>query len=959
MKRKHKGDNIPSQSLAQQDESVQQKNPHEAAEKIPTETSSKKMKTYSRKMPPPSKTSTLPSTSSFPTSSTRANEDRTKADKQMAVTWQKTKEQAQDTAQIQVASPQSEEEEGSTSSTRSSESSFPSSSESSFPTSSSEATSEERQQLAGSDPANGSSAKATSEKGQQLDEQRELTNVRWLVPGMRSIYQRDMALNEKGHPKRSIFEEPRIRTEDLAAVPEVKATFDRYQLGWMGEAPGRYSPEMVREFFASYAASLSSSTPKGQLVKNQPPMDRVQVRGRLVDISERTIQRLLFGTEFKAPTSTAEYNHRVSIVKDRVKMADPVQRSSLLKWVASFIAENREEASWVTSKGTITKASLNFAAKFWWAIVRSRLGSTSGDNRLTPDRAVLVASIMAGYNINIPRYIVEEIRERALQVTTSIPFPCLVYRLCRESGVPVLPEIDHPVEVTRIQDIGLIRDGTNPVAKFRGHPSTSSGSAFMEGLLGGKQVDTSILTEQVGMANFEPQTQTTNADADVTAAITSTPSTTPTSASIPTASPAPSVPRPAATAMVTISEDYLQKVARRQLQTEMTHLMQQQLKPWVKLEIAASESRLRAEKDQSVRELHERMDGFEQRIHDRLQIRQAPNLGKLQDELTQMRADVTPISTSEKKMKTYSRKMSSPGTTSSLPSTPSFPTSSTPANEDRTKAENRVVVDDTPISTAENAGEKCTVSPSLADTGNKASDVCEPPDSPVKFANVEDFFAQVSVQIKQAQSLGFSADHSSLIDKKISAMQKFMPSAEMLATAKGDIERLLTMPSIDLLLPENCSALSAALSIYAVAPDLSVERALSVEKLKENLPHFSLTLRRAKKDQEEYYKKAAKKVVLVDELIRDQELYTNLKDGNEKLEYQISKLEATLKVVKKKRDAIQEQKLSLAKKCSGKSNALDEMESEFPLLKEMKELADSDVARVEESLRDFKSKIIK
>ena len=65
-----------------------------------------------------------------------------------------------------------------------------------------------------------------------------------------------------------------------------------------------------------------------------------------------------------------------------------------------------------------------------------------------------------------------------------------------------------------------------------------------------------------------------------------------------------------------------------------------------------------------------------------------------------------------------------------------------------------------------------------------------------------------------------------------------------------------------------------------------------------------------------------------------------------------------MKNAKTKREAIQEQKLSLAKKCSGKFNALDEMEAEFPVLKEMKELADWDVARLEESLRDFKSKII-
>ncbi|KAK4343122.1 hypothetical protein RND71_038938 [Anisodus tanguticus] len=148
----------------------------------------------------------------------------------------------------------------------------------------------------------------------------------------------------------------------------------------------------------------------------------------------------------------------------------------------------------------------------------------------------------------------------------------------------------------------------------------------------------------------------------------------------------------------------------------------------------------------------------------------------------------------------------------------------------------------------------------------------------------------------------------------------------MLTTAKGDIERLLIMPSQDLLLPENCSALSAALSVYAAAPDLSAERALALEKVKENLPHLYLTLRRAKKDKEDYYKKATKKVLLIDELTKDQELYTNLKDGNDKLEYQISK----------------------------KSTALDEMEGAFPFLNEMKVLADSDITRVDE----FKSKMI-
>ncbi|PHU02228.1 hypothetical protein BC332_27479 [Capsicum chinense] len=106
-------------------------------------------------------------------------------------------------------------------------------------------------------------------------------------------------------------------------------------------------------------------------------------------------------------------------------------------------------------------------------------------------------------------------------------------------------------------------------------------------------------------------------------------------------------------------------------------------------------------------------------------------------------------------------------------------------------------------------------------------------------------------EIKRSQSLGFSVDQSSPVEDKI--------STELLDTTKADIEISLIMSSQDFLLPENYSALSATLSIYTAAPDLSAERAFALEKLKENLPYFSLTWRRAKKDQEEYYKKAAKK----------------------------------------------------------------------------------------------------
>ncbi|KAJ8532755.1 hypothetical protein K7X08_015644 [Anisodus acutangulus] len=346
-----------------------------------------------------------------------------------------------------------------------------------------------------------------------------------------------------------------------------------------------------------------------------------------------------------------------------------------------------------------------------------------------------------------------------------------------------------------------------------------------------------------------------------------------------------------------------------------------------------------------------------------------------------------------KKMKTSTIKMPLLRTTSTIPFVSAFPTSCTPDDEDESKADMQVSADDedgsksdmrvstadedeskpymqvsaaddtsisTSSSTSDKEGENCTVSQSLAESGSKASDVSEPPDCPVKFDNLEDFFARVSGQIKQAQSVSFPTDQSSSIYDNICAT-----SAETLAKAKDDAERLLIKPSQDLLLPENCSKLSEALSIYAASPDLSVEKALAFEKLKANLPHLSSTYSRAKKDKEDYYKKAAKKVILVDELTKGQERYTNLKDYSDKLECttdsikkEIRKLKANLKDAKTKRKAIQEQKLSLAKKCFEKSNALDEVEAEFPVTEEMKELADTDIARVEESLIDFKSKII-
>lgn len=111
----------------------------------------------------------------------------------------------------------------------------------------------------------------------------------------------------------------------------------------------------------------------------------------------------------------------------------------------------------------IMKASLSFTGKFWWAVVRSWIWPTLVDNTLTPNHDVLVASILVGYNIDWANLIVEQILEMAMKRSTCIPFPCLIYRLCIESGVEILHHLVSLIEVQETLDASQIKADDNSV----------------------------------------------------------------------------------------------------------------------------------------------------------------------------------------------------------------------------------------------------------------------------------------------------------------------------------------------------------------------------------------------------------------------------------------------------------------------------------------------------------------
>ena len=68
--------------------------------------------------------------------------------------------------------------------------------------------------------------------------------------------------------------------------------------------------------------------------------------------------------------------------------------------MAQNLSIDGEAANWVMEpNGAIMKANLTFTAKFLWLIVRHCMSPTTVDNVITGDHAVLMAAMMAGFEV--------------------------------------------------------------------------------------------------------------------------------------------------------------------------------------------------------------------------------------------------------------------------------------------------------------------------------------------------------------------------------------------------------------------------------------------------------------------------------------------------------------------------------------------------------------------------------
>ena len=85
--------------------------------------------------------------------------------------------------------------------------------------------------------------------------------------------------------------ERRFLTGSLPTMPEIHNLFTRYRLEWTARPLGRYSEEMVREFCASYVATLRSQIDWRAAPAKQAPLEQVRVRGVQVGIFLPAIRR--------------------------------------------------------------------------------------------------------------------------------------------------------------------------------------------------------------------------------------------------------------------------------------------------------------------------------------------------------------------------------------------------------------------------------------------------------------------------------------------------------------------------------------------------------------------------------------------------------------------------------------------------------------------------------------------
>ena len=143
------------------------------------------------------------------------------------------------------------------------------------------------------------------------------------------------------------------------------------------------------------------------------------------------------------------------------------KHEEIKKWLAQYLAIDYERPDWlIYPRGMIKKATLTFMTILFRLLVGHRLSHRKAHNVLTWHRAVMVAALVAGLEINFAKLMLAVI-QRAYMTSTTYPFLSLIFQLCRDVGVTIWT-YERQCRQAGTVDIGLIKDEANVAAPHRG-----------------------------------------------------------------------------------------------------------------------------------------------------------------------------------------------------------------------------------------------------------------------------------------------------------------------------------------------------------------------------------------------------------------------------------------------------------------------------------------------------------
>lgn len=96
----------------------------------------------------------------------------------------------------------------------------------------------------------------------------------------------------------------------------------------------------------------------------------------------------------------------------------------------------------------IKKGTLTFVAKFFLMLVQNRISPTNVENTLTWNRVLMVAVLVAGFEIDFSCILITEINQRYFKANKTYPFRCLIIQLCNHDGI----RIWHCDKLTRLRE---------------------------------------------------------------------------------------------------------------------------------------------------------------------------------------------------------------------------------------------------------------------------------------------------------------------------------------------------------------------------------------------------------------------------------------------------------------------------------------------------------------------------